>query len=166
MFADTIPPVSIAAPEYNRLSRLARTAAKTGHPVADVLLGELRRATIYDESKLPPSTVRLNKWVTYRLDWGWPSESRMLVCPEDYRGPAAHLSVLSPLGAALLGLGAGARMPFVTIEGVLHIVTAESLEPPMGILSLLRPPAAKAVPQAQAASRDSFDPDDPGPAAA
>jgi regulator of nucleoside diphosphate kinase len=166
MISENLPPIAIPAPDYSLLDPLARTAARNKHPVARFLLEELRRANICAEAELPANTVRLNNWVTYRLDWGWPSESRMLVRPQDYRGPAAHLSVLSPLGAALLGLSAGARMPFVTLEGVLHVVTAESLEPPMGVLSLLRPPSTKRAPGAEAGSADPFDPDDPGPAAA
>lgn len=166
MICEYHPPIAIPAPDYSPLDRLARTAARDKHPVASFLLSELRRANIRAEAELPANTVRLNYWVTYRLDWGWPSESRMLVHPQDYRSPAAHLSVLSPLGAALLGLSGGARMPFVTLEGVLHVVTAESLEPPMGVLSLLRPSNTKRAPQGEAASRDPFDSDDPGPDAA
>jgi regulator of nucleoside diphosphate kinase len=86
----------------------------------------------------------------------------MLVYPDDYRNADSQLSVLSPVGAALVGLRAGSRMPYFSIEGALHVATAESLDPPVGLLSLLRLPAGDDV-QAKAVRSD---PDDSGPSAA
>ena len=54
-------------------------------------------------------------------------ESRLLVFPDDFRNFETHLSVLSPLGAALVGLGVGSRMPFVDLDGELRLVTVEAI---------------------------------------
>jgi regulator of nucleoside diphosphate kinase len=102
MISEDLPPIAVPANDYSLLDRLARSAASNKHPVARFLLAELQRANICAEAELPADTVRLNNWVTYRLNWGWPSESRMLVRPQDYRASAAHLSACRRWGRRCL----------------------------------------------------------------
>ncbi|GIK79132.1 MAG: hypothetical protein KJZ73_12130 [Pseudorhodoplanes sp.] len=156
MSPTSIPPLVLSSHDRDRLEPLARRALAEGHPVGCFLLTELRRAKICAPEELPRDAVRLDNWVSYRADWGWPVESRMLVCPDDYSNRDAQLSVLSPVGAALIGLRTRSRMPYLGIEGFRHIATAESLDPPLGIMSLLYLPA----------DDDDDEDDDPGPAAA
>lgn len=131
----SLPPVSIPASDHRLLEIVAQQAVDDLHPVAGFLLGELRRATVVPEHELAGDVVALNGWVTYRSDWGWPPETRMLVRPEDYRSPAVHLSVLSPLGAALIGLSVGNRIAYSSIEGLSHVASVESLDEPIGMLA-------------------------------
>jgi hypothetical protein len=54
--------------------------------------------------------------------------AHLLVHPEDLRWPGAELSVLTPLGIALLGLRVGDRMPFRTSrDGPWHEVVVEDV---------------------------------------
>ena len=76
----------------------------------------------------------MNRWVTYRLDLG-RYESRILVHPEDYVSSERQLSVLSPVGTALIGIKVGDRMPYLSIEGAFHVVIAVSVNPPLKIVS-------------------------------
>lgn len=162
MTSNAMPPIAISAADRERLEPLARQAIADGHPVGCFLLSELRRATICAPADLPPNTVRLNNWVSYSADFGWPVTSRLLVCPDDYADESSHLSVLSPVGAALIGLRARSRMPYLGIEGFRHVVSAESLDPPIGLMSLLY------LQEDGLAARydDDGNDDDPGPAAA
>lgn len=128
MFHTNLPAVSMEAPDHARLKRLALLALDDGHPVAEPLLAELTRAIICAKSR--PDVVALNRIVTYRPDLGWRPERRLLVCPEDYRDPSAHLSVLSPLGVALLGLRVGERFPYRTIDGLFHIAIVDDVDEP------------------------------------
>jgi transcription elongation GreA/GreB family factor len=128
MLPTILPAVSIVAPDHVRLKRLALSALDDQHPVAEPLLAELHRATIC--AKPRRDVVALNRTVTYRSDLGWKPECRLLVCPEDYRDPSAHLSVLSPLGVALLGLRVGERFPYRTIDGLFHIAIVEDVDEP------------------------------------
>ena len=59
--------------------------------------------------------VSTNAKVTYRIDGGRPT-AHVLVHPQDLLWPGAELSVLTPLGIALLGLRVGDRMPFRTSQ--------------------------------------------------
>ena len=46
--------------------------------------------------------------------------------------------MLSPVGTALIGIKVGDRMPYLSIEGALHIVLAVSVNPPLKIVSFVQ----------------------------
>jgi len=48
--------------------------------------------------------------------------------PEDITSDPSHLSVLSNLGAALVGLRPGDRMPYL-VDGDMDVLTVESVNP-------------------------------------
>jgi regulator of nucleoside diphosphate kinase len=157
----TLPPITITASDYCRLRSLARRALSERHPVGDFLFSELGRAEIAKDSELSKDHVRMGAWVTFRTDWRWDTERRLLVYPDDYRRSETQLSVLSPVGAALVGLPIGTWMPYRTGDGRTHVVRAESIDPERALLSFL--PASR---RKRRANRPNRNPDDPGPAAA
>ncbi len=122
------PAIAIGRHDHARLREVARAARKKGHPVADFLLAELRRARVLDEHSLG-CTAGLNCHVTYRINFE-PPKRRMLVLPEDYRESRGMLSVLSSTGAAILGLHERTRMAYRDLLGALHYVTVLHVEPP------------------------------------
>lgn len=160
MMSGHIPPISIAVSDFRLLKQIAARAIEDQHPVSRFLFSELERADIHEDAS-PPRCVRLDDWVTFRADEGQPLESRVLVLPEKFRTGQLHVSVLSPLGAALLGLHAGASMPYAGIDGVRHVATVDSLSPPKGIVSLQQHRARKFT-----SHRDGNNPDRPGPTVA
>lgn len=120
------PPVRLPSRDWECLMQLAFDAKYDRHPVASFLRSEVHRAIITEEDSDDGDVVRLNTWVTYHVDWD-ASESRLLVHPDDFVSERVHLSVLSSLGAALLGIRVGDRMPFVDAAGRLHLVTVLSV---------------------------------------
>ena len=161
--AEQLPPIIIARRDYARLERLADNALRERHPVGRFLMSEIRRAIVFDTNKRPDGVACINEWVTYRVDGGRQSESKILVCPEELRNGQIELSVLSPLGAAVLGMSIGHRIKFFSIEGGLHSVIVEDVVAPAGA-PLLFP--LKARREASRASTGSRGPDDDGPQAA
>jgi regulator of nucleoside diphosphate kinase len=131
----TFPSVRLANEDWLRLMSLAFDAENDLHPVGTFLRAEVHRAIVVDDPD--DDVVRLNAWVTYRVDWE-PTESRLLVHPDDYVPGGHHLSVLSPVGAALVGIRLGERMPFFDLGGTLHLVTPLSLRREPSTLGLLR----------------------------
>lgn len=125
-----LPPISIPGHDYTRLRAIAERASLRKDPRADFLLLELQRARVLRGAELPPATVVMNGWVTYRLDWGQPKQTRLLVYPQD-EITEERVSVLSPLGTALLGLESGARMPFFTLQKEFQLVSVESTDGPL-----------------------------------
>ena len=160
--ADQLPPIIIARRDHARLERLADDALRERHPVGRFLMSEIRRAVVFDTNKVPEGVACLDEWVTYRVDGSRQSESKVLVCPDELRNHQTDLSVLSPLGAAVLGLSIGHRMKFFSIEGGVHSVIVEDVVAPAG--APLRFPF-RARRQATRASTVSRGPDD-GPQAA
>jgi regulator of nucleoside diphosphate kinase len=158
-----LPPIIIARRDYARLERLAENALRERHPVGRFLMSEIRRAVVFDTKKGPDGVASINEWVTYRVDGNRRSESKILVCPDELRNGQIELSVLSPLGAAVLGMSIGHRMKFFSIEGALHTVIVEDVVAPAGA-PLLFP--LKARRQALRASAAPPGPDDDGPQAA
>lgn len=122
------PVVVIARHDHVRLKEVARTARKQGHPVADFLLAEIRRARVMEE-RTSARTAGLNCRVTYRINFE-PPKRRKLVLPDDYRDSQGMLSVLSSTGAAILGLHERSRMAYRDLFGALHYVTVLQVEPP------------------------------------
>ena len=160
--AEHLPPIIIARRDYARLERLADKALRERHPVGWFLMSEIRRAVVFDTNKRPDDVACINEWVTYRVDGSRQSESKILVCPEELRNDQINLSVLSPLGAAILGMSIGHRIKFFSIEGGRHSVIVENVVAPAG--APLFP--LKARREASRASTGSRGPDDDGPQAA
>ena len=124
---EALPPIFIARRDHGRLERLASVALRERHPVGGFLISEIQRAVVCDAHDMPRGVACLNGWVTYRVDGSRHTESKILVCPDEFRSAQINLSVLSPLGASVLGMSVGDRMKFVSIEGGLHFVIVEGL---------------------------------------
>jgi regulator of nucleoside diphosphate kinase len=111
-----LPAVVIHSRDKNALVLVAAIAERLGKPGAEFLMSELRRASLCAAESLPGNVVSLGSRVTYRVD-GLPPTTSALVLPGE--APRSDgLSVLTPLGTALLGLRVGARMVFQSRHSV------------------------------------------------
>ena len=121
-----LPPITLAANDYNRLMFTAMMQQKHNRRASDFLLEELRRAKVCHPSALPEDVVSTNCRVIFRIDDEPKSRAHLLVHPDDLISPGTEISVTTPLGTALLGLRVGDRMPFVE-DGTLHDVFVEGI---------------------------------------
>jgi regulator of nucleoside diphosphate kinase len=96
-------------------------------PAARFLPSGLNRAISYESAQPPTDAVGVNSLVMFRVGDKNEIESRLLVLPDDFRNSETHLSILSPLGAALVGLGVGSRMPYVDLDGELRLAIFEAI---------------------------------------
>jgi regulator of nucleoside diphosphate kinase len=112
-----LPPITVPARDYRRLMRTARELAEQCHPLAAPLLQELHRAAVYPADEISDDVVTLDTFVTYRMGGEDTPDKRMLIHPDDRMWPPAELSILTPVGLALLGLRAGYRMPVIGCDG-------------------------------------------------
>lgn len=104
------PEIVIAQSQRKSLKRLIAEAFRLRHRIAPFLSAEVRRAAICKDGALPNDAVAPGRRVSYRLDWGEATPYRILVYPENYADADAQISLLSPIGAALLGLRAGSEI--------------------------------------------------------
>lgn len=106
------PEIILSKEEHGTLLRLAM--AGTGHTAddADALLYELERATVVAGSFVPPDVVRMSSVVTYRT--GDDTRTVQLVYPKDADIAEGKVSVLTPIGTALIGLRTGQSISWRT----------------------------------------------------
>ena len=76
-------------------------------PNREDLQAELGRANIVEPAEMPPDVVTMNSTVTFRIESSGKDFSLTLVYPGDIGDGAEKVSILAPVGSALLGLRVG-----------------------------------------------------------
>ncbi|QEL55293.1 nucleoside diphosphate kinase regulator [Chromobacterium paludis] len=122
------PPIIVSSLDYERLFRLLSTC-EYGHPVAPGLEAELERADIFEPPAMPPDVVTMNSTARVQLE-GEEPKLLTLVYPRDADGAQNRISVLAPIGAALLGLSAGQRIEWPTPAGMATLKVLEVTRQP------------------------------------
>jgi len=113
--ATAAPPIAVTRKDHDRLADLAAAASDRLPEVADRLSAELARARIVE--KAAPSLVTMGAHVAFRDDESGEVRNVILVYPKDQDLARGCLSVLTPVGTALLGLSAGQSIPWKTRDG-------------------------------------------------
>ncbi|PPQ15221.1 regulator of nucleoside diphosphate kinase [Bradyrhizobium shewense] len=108
-----LPPIKITEDESRRLSSLANSTMDLFPRVAQFLARELERASVAAENDLR-GVVRMGSKVTYRDDGTGASREIVLVYPHEANIELNRISILTPVGAALIGLSEGQRIEFET----------------------------------------------------
>ncbi|MBS1204532.1 MAG: nucleoside diphosphate kinase regulator [Proteobacteria bacterium] len=101
------PAIMINELDAERLDRLLEQPDYASLPVADALNNELDRAQMCAPGAMPPNVVTMNSTVKFRELKSGEERVRTLVYPAQMTDSATQLSVLAPVGAALLGLRVG-----------------------------------------------------------
>jgi len=99
--------------------------------VASLLMDEAtltaHLARVVSEDKVPADVVRMGSTVTFRSDAGGDGETHerteTLVYPVDEDSDAHKLSVMTPVGAALIGLAVGQSISWTARDGRKHRLT-------------------------------------------
>lgn len=111
-----LPQIIITEQNSDRLTRLLANFSYAQRAAVGALERELSRAEVVDAAEVPRDVVTMNSRVVFEdLETGRRSEA-LLVYPHDVaRFQGGAISVLAPVGSALLGLRAGQsiewRMP-------------------------------------------------------
>jgi regulator of nucleoside diphosphate kinase len=107
------PPIIVASEDRSRLLQLVPHTDQLG--VAEQLDAELQRANVVPLSEVPEDVVVMNSELEYEVVATGQRRRLHLVYPKDADSNEGRVSVLAPLGCALLGLRVGQeidwRMP-------------------------------------------------------
>ena len=98
------PRIVVTSTDMERLRTLIDT---TAGDKADALDAELLRAEVVEPTQVPPDVVTMNSRVMYRDEDTGETREVTLSYPQDASLAQGRVSVLAPVGAALLGLSVG-----------------------------------------------------------
>ena len=101
-----VPPITIVQSDFQSLERLLDTHSSRTLPGISMLRDELNRATIAGAEEISPDCVTMNSTVEFVNDEVGKAYHLTLVYP-DQAGTPGTVSVLAPVGSALLGLRVG-----------------------------------------------------------
>lgn len=118
------PPIVVAADDFDLLLPLARAAARSMPDVSVYLLNELNRAEVIEGR--PPDVVAIGSIVSFSE--GGVRRRMTLVWPKEAKISAARLSILTPVGAALLGLRTGHSIAWRGPDGKERQLTVNKVE--------------------------------------
>lgn len=123
------PRIFINEELVDHLEGIAEGALKRSPELADRLLTELARAQRVPPAKVPTDVVTIGNRVTFRDESTGKERSVTLAFPEDADISAGRISVMTPIGVALLGLREGARFDWETTTGETRQLTVVSVTP-------------------------------------
>jgi len=128
--SDHLPQIILTTPDSERLRRLADAAAGKFPQAAEFLAREVDRAELSDDMATVQSLVTMGSEVVYRDDETGKTRKVILVYPDEADLDAGKISVLTPIGAALIGLSVNQSIEFETPTGATRSVTVESVRKP------------------------------------
>ncbi|UGA41957.1 nucleoside diphosphate kinase regulator [Bradyrhizobium quebecense] len=121
--APALPPIVITASEAHRLGALADSSMAVFPRVAQFLARETDRARVVADDSELPDVVRMGSRVRYRDDETGDVREVVLVYPHEADIALRRISVLTPVGAALIGLSVGQTIDFKTPSHQTRAVT-------------------------------------------
>lgn len=101
------PAIILSSLDFRRIEDLLERTRDLPPGVEEALRSELERAQLVEPSEIPADVVTMNSTARFR-DEGDNSERELtLVYPRDADAAAGRVSILAPVGSALLGLRVG-----------------------------------------------------------
>ena len=117
------PAIVIGKADPDRLIRLADSLTESRPELADVLLGELERARVVEAA--PAGSVQMGSTLEYEAEGVLRRVT--LVYPGEADLAEGKVSILTPIGTALIGLRAGQSIGWTANDGRVHRLTVVSV---------------------------------------
>jgi len=111
------PSITISQRDAARLEAMLDTPALRNTPTAISLLDELTRAEVVPDDQVPADVVRMESVVECEDEHGGERHVLTLVYPQQADVGAGKVSILAPVGSALLGLGVGQSIDWAAPGG-------------------------------------------------
>jgi regulator of nucleoside diphosphate kinase len=121
------PQIIVSNADYERLTDLATASMQRLPDVAQELLSEMDRAKVVDAGDVPADVVRMGSTVTFKQD-GDQTRRMTLVYPAEESLDEQKISVMTPIGAALIGLAVGQSISWTARDGRRHELTVQKVE--------------------------------------
>ncbi|WP_430390215.1 nucleoside diphosphate kinase regulator [Dyella sp. 20L07] len=110
------PPIVISRLDLERIEALLERMPSQQAAQYDSLRAELDRADVVEPADVPADVVTMNSVVTFKDESGGDELTVSLVYPAGTGAPGT-VSILAPVGSALLGLKVGQQIDWPTPDG-------------------------------------------------
>ena len=129
-YRSTPPPVILSSTDHDRLAALAEAVRDRTPALSETLLAEIQRSQIVGEDSLRDDVVRMGSTVEFRDEATGKVQRLRLVYPGEADIGEGRVSILTPIGTALIGLAKGQTMPWQTRSGEARELTILDVWPP------------------------------------
>jgi regulator of nucleoside diphosphate kinase len=123
------PRIVVSKADHDRLTDLATASLDRVPETAQELLDEMERAEIVGAPAVPANVVGMGSTVTFQSDGG-RKRTVTLVFPVAEDIAESRVSVLTPIGTALIGLSEGQSIEWSARDGRRHQLTVLAVERP------------------------------------
>lgn len=120
------PPIALTHSDHDALARLAESISGKNPALAELLFEELDRARVVADARLRPDVVRMGSTLRFTTDSG-EDRTVTLVFPGEADIAEGKVSILTPIGAALIGLSAGQSIDWTARDGRTHRLVVEAV---------------------------------------
>jgi regulator of nucleoside diphosphate kinase len=121
------PQITLTQTDSDHLLRLAESVGHANAAVADELMTELERARVVADDRIGADVIRMGSALRFTSDLG-EDRTVTLVFPAEADIAAGKVSIMTPIGAALIGLSAGHSIDWTARDGKVHRLTVESVD--------------------------------------
>jgi regulator of nucleoside diphosphate kinase len=121
------PKIVVSDVDEKRLNSLAVAVAGRMPALADELLAELERARIVAQHAMPSKAVRMGSLLEYSCEDGQTRQVR-LVYPGEADIAQGRISILTPVGTALIGLSEGQSIEWTARDDRRHRLTVLAVD--------------------------------------
>ena len=111
------PSIIVSSPDMDRLDAMLESPAVSQTPAGIALAEELNRATVVAPDQVPEGTVMMHSRVECEDELQNEKHVLTLVYPREADVEQGKVSILAPVGTALLGLSIGQTMDWVAPGG-------------------------------------------------
>jgi regulator of nucleoside diphosphate kinase len=111
------PPIIVSTRDFNRLEKLLDSPALRRHPAALALMEELNRAEVLAPEQIPHAVVTMHSTVECEEEITGEHHTLTLVYPHEANVHGGQVSILAPVGSALLGLSKGQSIAWSAPDG-------------------------------------------------
>jgi regulator of nucleoside diphosphate kinase len=101
------PSLIVSSRDFDRLEALLESPALRHQPAAIALMDELSRAEVLPPEQIPETVITMHSTVDFIDEVTDEHHHLTLVYPNEADVEKGHVSVLAPVGSALLGLSLG-----------------------------------------------------------
>ena len=111
------PNIIVSSIDIQRLENLLDSLPASESGIKNALLDELSRAELVEPGEMPSNVVTMNSRVRFTLDAPAEEFTLTLAYPKDMHADGGQVSILSPVGNALIGLAAGETIDWTRPDG-------------------------------------------------